>query len=94
MTRLTLLTLASCLLIGCAAGPMRTSAPDLKVPPPANLTAPPAPLPPPASGLVPDLEANHLQVARAYHQLASQLCRLLEYLEAAPSECRAWRSAP
>ena len=88
MTRLMLWTLACCLLTACAAGPMRTPVPDIPVPPPANLTAPPAPLPPPASGRVPDLEANHLQVARAYHQLASQLCRLLEFLEQAPSECR------
>lgn len=94
MTRLLPLMLASCLLTACAAGPMRTPAPELKVPPPPNLTAPPAPLPPPASGRVPDLEANHLQVARAYHQLASQLCRLLEFLEAAPSDCQAWRHEP
>lgn len=94
MTRLLMLTLACCLLTACAAGPMPTPAPELKVPPPPNLLAPPAPLPPPASGRVPDLEANHQQVARAYHQLASQLCRLLEFLEASPSECQAWRIAP
>lgn len=94
MTRLPLLMLASCLLTACAVGPMRTPAPDIKVPPPPNLTAPPAPLPPPASGRVPDLEANHRQVALAYHQLASQLCRLLEFLEQAPTECQAWRQAP
>lgn len=94
MTRLLTLTLASCLLSACAAGPMRMPADELKVPPPPNLTAPPAPLPPPASGRVRDLEANHRQVARAYHQLASQLCRLLEFLEQAPSDCQAWRAAP
>lgn len=94
MTRLTLLMVACCLLSACAAGPTPMPVSPIKVPPPPNLTAPPAPLPPPASGRVPDLEANHLQVTRAYHQLASQLCRLLEFLEQAPSECQAWRKAP
>lgn len=92
MTRLLLLMLASCLLIACAAGPTPMPAQPLKVPPPPNLTAPPAPLPPPASGRMPDLEANHRQVARAYHQLASQLCGLLAFLEAEPDDCKAWRA--
>lgn len=92
MTRLTLLMLACCLLIGCAAGPTRMPASEIKVPPSPNLTAPPPPLPPPASGRVPDLEANHRQVARAYHQLASQLCRLLAFLEVEPTECKAWHA--
>lgn len=96
MTRLLLLMLVCCLMTACAGGPPRTPAPvpELKVPPPPNLLSPPAPLPPPASGRVPDLEANHQQVARAYHQLASQLCRLLEFLEQAPTECQAWRPTP
>lgn len=94
MTRLLLLIAASCLLTACAAGPMPMPVPELKVPPPANLTAPPPPLPAPASGRLRDLEANHLQVARAYHQLASQLCRLLEFLEQPAADCQAWRQAP
>lgn len=92
MTRLPLLMLVSCLLSACAAGPQPMPASPIKVPPPPSLTAPPAPLPPPRSGLIPDLEANHQQVARAYHQLASQLCRLLEFLEAAPPECQKFQA--
>jgi len=55
--------------------------PPIKVPPPPNLLTPPQALPPPASGRVPDLEANHRQVAQAYHQMASQLCQLLAFIE-------------
>lgn len=94
MTRLPLLMLASCLLTACAAGPTPMPAAPIRVPPPASLTTAPQRLPPPASGRLRDLEANHLQVARAYHQLASQHCRLLEFLEAAKPDCNHWRLAP
>lgn len=90
MTRLTLLTVACCLLSACAAGPPPMPVQPIPVPPPANATAPPQPLPPPASGRVSDLEANHLQVARQYHLLASGYCRLLQYLEIHHEECRAF----
>lgn len=90
MTRLLPLMLASCLLTACAAGPRPTPASLIQVPPAPNLTTPPPPLPPPASGQMRDLEANHQQVARAYHQLASQLCRLLAHLQVAPRECSRW----
>ncbi len=58
----------------------------IKVPPPPNLVMPPAALPQPASGRMPDLEANHRQVAQAYHLLAAQMCQLLAFLEV-PQRC-------
>ena len=68
---------------------MPVTAPPIQVPPPANLTAPPRPLPAPVSGRLQDLETNHRQVAQAYHQLASQMCRLLAFLELPrETECR------
>lgn len=84
MTFRTLLTIACCLLTACAAGPPQTPVPLINVPPPPNLLVPPLPLPAPASGRLRDLEANHLQVARQYHQLASQMCQLLLYLQVPP----------
>lgn len=85
------LALVSCLLLGCAAGLQPTPDPSLTapvpVPPPASLLTPPPPLPPPRSGRLGDLEANHLEVTRRYHQLASQLCQLLAYLQAPVSGC-------
>ena len=93
MRRLPLLTLASCLLVGCASGPQPTlvhtvSLPTpIKVPPQASLTQPPQALPQPTSGRVPDLELNHRQVAQAYHQLAARYCGLLSYLEIEHREC-------
>ena len=60
------------------------------VPPPPNLLTAPQSLPPPQSGTVADLLQNHLQVAQAYHQLASKYCRLLSYLQQAPAACAAW----
>lgn len=94
MTRLLLWTLmlVSCLLSACAAGPTPMPASPIQVPPAPNLTAPPATLSPPASGRIRDLEENHRQVARAYHQLASQLCSLLAHLELEPDECKAWHA--
>ena len=85
MTRPIPLTLACCLLSACAAGPLPT--PEPKVPPPANLIAPPPVLPPPLSGAMRDLEANHRQVARSYHQVAARYCGLLAWLGITLDEC-------
>lgn len=90
MRLLTLLTLACCLLTGCASGVRPTVDEPIKTAPPPNLTAPPQPLPQPESGQMRDLEANHTQVAKAYHLLASQMCQLLGYLQINHPECRAF----
>jgi hypothetical protein len=91
---LSIALLASCLLIGCASGgrpmPDAQALAPIQVPPQANLTQAPALLPPPKSGAMPDLEANHRQVARLYHQLASQHCSLLQFLSLAPKGCEPW----
>jgi hypothetical protein len=84
MRRLILSMLAACLLNACALGPTPMPAPALVIPPPPNLTAPPQPLPMPLSGQMRDLEANHRQVAKQYHQLARQLCGLLSFLQISP----------
>lgn len=94
MRPLTLLIAVCCLLIGCSAGMPPMPEEPVKTQPPANLTAPPQRLPPAASGKVPDLEANHRLVAKAYHRLASQMCLLQAYLEIFHDECRAFLSAP
>lgn len=89
-----LLTLVCCLLIGCAHGARPTPEEPLQTAPPPNLTMPPQPLPQPDSGRMRDLEANHREVARAYHRLASQMCQLLAYLQIKPPECRLFEPAP
>lgn len=97
MKLLTLLILVCCLTLGCAGGMLPTpdaSIQPIKVDPPANLTQPPAPLPAARSGAVPDLEANHRQVTKAYHLLATQMCNLLDFLEINREQCKQWRSAP
>lgn len=94
MRLLTLLIAACCLLNGCAAGPTPMPGEPIKVPPPANLTAPPQPLPPPASGQMRDLESNHRETARAYHQLSLQMCNLLDFLEINHDECKPWANSP
>lgn len=94
MKLLTLLILACCLTLGCAGGMPPTpdaSIQPIKVGPPANLTQPPAPLPAASSGKVPDLEANHQAVTKAYHLLAMQMCNLLDFLEASREQCKQWR---
>ena len=89
---------ALCLLSACAGGPQPTPAgltiEPIRVPPPANLTQPPPLLPAPASGQMRDLEANHRQVAQAYHQLASQMCGLLSWLQIDHEQCRRWAGVP
>ena len=94
MRLLTLLIVACCLLNGCASGLTPTPVEPIKVPPPANLTAPPQPLPPPDSGQMRDLESNHRETARAYHQLAQQMCNLLAFLEINHDECKPWANSP
>lgn len=95
-----LLTLACSLLSACASGPQPTLvqiAPQvqpIKVPPPPNLTRAPQSLPPPASGLMPDLERNHREVAQAFHQLAAQLCGLLQTMEIEHRECLPYLQEP
>lgn len=93
MLRLTLWTAVCCLMSACASGPPPMPVPSIPVPPPASTTAPPQALPPPRSGQVRDLEANHQAVARAYHQLASRYCRLLQHLEIHHDECKAFTTA-
>jgi hypothetical protein len=94
--RLRLLTalLAACLLSACASGikpmPDAQALQPIQVQPQANLTQAPQKLPAPKSGAVPNLEANHRQVARQYHQLASQHCGLLQFLLLAPEGCKPW----
>lgn len=85
-----LLMTALCLLSACSAGPMPMQAPTVKLLPPASLTMPPQALPMPASGRMPDLEANHRETARLYHLLASQMCSLIDYLQAPMQGCEPW----
>lgn len=77
-------------LSACAFGkrpmPEPTVVAAQAVPAPANLTVKPAPLPQPKSGQLPDLEANHREVARAYHQLANRFCQLLAFLQEPPCD--------
>jgi hypothetical protein len=84
--RTLLLTISSCLLTACSAGVTPTPAP-LRVPPPPNLTTAPEALPQPASGKPKALEANHREVARAYHGLAARFCGLLAFDQAMPDGC-------
>ena len=93
MRHLLMQTIACCLMSACASGPPPTTAPEIVVPPQASLTTPPARLPLPASGRVPDLEANHRQVARQYHLLAARYCGLLAYLGITHNECRRYETA-
>ncbi len=99
MSPLIPLTLACSLLAACASGSQPTLVPapliqPIKVPPPASLTQPPQPLPQPTSGSMPDLELNHRQVAQAFHQLAAQLCALLQHMEIEHRECLPYLREP
>lgn len=87
-----LLTIAMCsLMTACSFGAQRTPDPDvIEVKPQANLTSVPKELPQPPSGQIADLEANHRQVAKAYHDLASQVCRLLTFLQLPTEGCEPW----
>lgn len=76
--------LAICLLSACASGVQPTPPALEQLPairPQASLLQAPQSLPQPANGSLPELEANHRQVAKAYHLLAAQLCSLLAFLE-------------
>ncbi len=44
-------------------------------------------LPQPASGRMPDLEANHRDVARLYYGLAARFCGVLAAIDSMPSGC-------
>lgn len=90
MRRLLLTITTCCLMSACSSGGPRMPEEPITVPPQANLTAAPKLLPQPRSGRIQDLEANHRDVAKAYHQLASQVCRLLQYLQADSEECKPW----
>jgi hypothetical protein len=67
-----------------------STAQAVQVQPQANQTQAPEQLPQPKSGAISELEANQRQVARLYHQLASQHCSLLEFLSLAPKGCEPW----
>ncbi len=99
MHHIRLLISAFCLLIVSACGSPPTMVPvqpppSIKVPPPPNITAPPDLLPQPTTGQLPDLEQNHREVAKAYHQLAARLCSLLQYLEIEHRECLPYLQEP
>lgn len=73
-------------MAACNAGVQPTPDP-LRVPPPPNLTRAPDTLPQPASGRMPDLEANHRDVARLYFGLAAWFCGVLIAIDAMPTGC-------
>lgn len=91
MRRLLLMIAMSCLMSACTFGaPRMLEADPIEVQPPPNLITRPKPLPQPASGAIQELEANHRDVAKAYHNLASQMCRLLAYLQLPTEGCEPW----
>lgn len=91
MRRLLLMIAMCCLMSACTFGaPRMLEADPIEVQPPANLITRPKPLPQPASGAIQELEANHREVAKAYHNLASQTCRLLAYLQLPTEGCEPW----
>lgn len=90
MRRLLLMTTMCCLMTACASGARPMQADPIQVPPPANLTTAPQELPQPSSGRIQELETNHREVARAYHQLATQVCSLLAFLQMTPEGCEPW----
>lgn len=79
-----------CLMSACALGVPPMQDEPIRVLPEASLTAAPRPLPQPPTGRIQDLEANHREVAKAYHQLASQMCRLLDFLQIKREGCEFW----
>ena len=90
MRRLLLLIAMCCLMTACASGVTPTLDDAPTVSPQANLTKVPQELPQPSSGAIETLEENHRQVAKAYHQLASQMCRLLTFLQLPTEGCEPW----
>lgn len=90
MRRLLLPIAMCCLMSACAFGVTPTPADPIEVKPEASLTVAPRPLPQPPTGRIQDLEANHRDVAKAYHQLASQTCRLLAFLQLPTEGCEPW----
>ena len=90
-TSKTLLLLSAALaLSACAFGKKPMQEPEVvlaqAVPAPSSLTLKPAVLPQPKSGQLPELEANHREVAKAYHQLAIRYCQLLAFLQERPCD--------
>lgn len=90
MRRLLLVTTMCCLMSACSSGAQPMPDDPITVPPQANLTVAPKALPQPPTGHIQDLETNHREVAKAYHQLASQLCRLLQFLQLGSEDCKPW----
>ncbi|KLN54701.1 hypothetical protein VPARA_40050 [Variovorax paradoxus] len=91
MRRLLLTIATCCLMTACASGVLPMPDPDpIEVNPQANLIVPPRPLPQPATGEIQELESNHREVAKAYHNLASQMCRLLAHLQMPTQGCEPW----
>lgn len=90
MRHLLLLTTMCCLMTACASGVTPTLDEAPAVMPQAALTKVPKALPQPASGAIQTLEANHRKVALAYHQLASQMCQLLAFLQLSTEGCEPW----
>lgn len=90
MRRLLLTMTMCCLMSACASGVPPTQDEPIQVQPEASLTVAPLPLPQPASGRIQELETNHRDVAKAYHQLASQMCRLLDFLQIKREGCEPW----
>lgn len=75
---------AALTLTACASGGPRTMAPTLA--PPAARMAPCPPLPQPASGSLTDLLANHVAVAKVYHQCRDRHQGLIDWLKVTEKE--------
>lgn len=79
MPRTILLLIAALTLTACASGGPRTTAPTLKPPEADKAECPP--LPQPKSGSLTDLLANHVAVAKQYHQCRDRHKALTDWLE-------------
>ena len=79
MPKTILLLIAASMLTACASGVPRTMAPTLK--PPESETAECQPLPQPPSASLTDLLANHVTVAKQYHQCRDRHKALADWLQ-------------
>lgn len=70
---------AALTLTACASGVPRTTAPTLKPPEADKAECPP--LPQPTSGRLADLLADHVTVAKAYHQCRDRHKALTDWME-------------
>lgn len=77
---LTMMVTAALILTACASGVPRTTALTLKPPEADKAECPP--LPQPTSGSLADLLANHVTVAKAYHQCRDRHKALTDWMEA------------